>query len=809
MAGRRIEVAGDRRSGWLLAAVACVRLVAGSAAGGQETRPDAPLPRVEPTIDRVVIDDGFWAPRMKLWREVTIPDCLDKFERDGTLANFDRVRDGQLDAPHGGLPWFDGLLYEMIRASADFLAAHPDPVLEARLDAAIERIADAAAKDPNGYVNTYTQLKEPNHRWGQNGGDDRQQHDLYNAGALVEAGVHDYQATGKTRLLEVATRLANHMADLMGPAPKQNIVPGHALGEEALVELYALYRERPELKGRMGVPVDESRYLKLAEFWIENRGHHEGRQDFGEYDQDHEPVLQQQTIVGHAVRAALLWSGVAAASRENHRDDYREAALRIWANMAGARMYVTGGLGAVAKHEGFGGDYELPNDGYLETCASVAAAFFHRNLGLVQPDGRYADELERVLYNGVLAGVSLQGNSYFYENPLETATGRQRWAWHSCPCCPPMFLKLMGTLPRLIYTHDASSLDVNQFIGSRASLDVGTTRVNVRQVTDYPWDETVTLHVEPVEPAEFTLRVRVPGWCGGMRVSVNGEPVGDMAPDHGYLPIRRTWKPGDVVAIDLPMPVTRMTADPRVKADVGRVAIRRGPLIYAFEAIDNGGHLRDLVIGSEATFTPEPRPDLLGGVTVLRGKAAVLGTEGGSSPIEVLAIPYFANANRPNAGPLMVWMAATPEAATRPTVAGLATPSASHVHPTDSLAALNDRREPSASDDASIPRFTWWDHRGSAEWVQLDFDRPRTVSATDVYWWDERRIGAHCRVPQSWRLLYRTADGWKPVATSSEYGTAMDAFNRVTFTPVETTALRIEAQLQPEWSGGVLEWRIE
>jgi hypothetical protein len=373
-----------------------------------------------------------------------------------------------------------------------------------------------------------------------------------------------------------------------------------------------------------------------------------------------------------------------------------------------------------------------------------------------------------------------------------------------------MFLKLMGTLPRLIYAQDDEGLYVNQFIGSRATLDVGRLRVNLRQVTAYPWGETATLDVDPEQPAEFTLRIRIPSWCSGqMGLTVNSQPVRGLTPDHGYLPVRRTWNPGDVVELSLPMPVLRVGADPRVKADVGRVALRRGPLIYAFEAIDNGGHLGDLVIGPEARFEAEPRPELLGGVTVLRGTAAVVGLTGDTTPIPVMAIPYFANANRPNAGPMMVWMADSVETATRPTIAGLATPSASHVNPSESLAALNDRREPSASDDGSIPRFTWWDHRGSAEWVQLDFDRPRTVAATDVYWWDERRIGAQCRVPQSWRLLSRTSDGWRPVAGASDFGTAMDGFNQVTFDPVETKALRIEVSLQDGWSGGILEWRVE
>ena len=284
----------------------------------------------------------------------------------------------------------------------------------------------------------------PQKRWGLNGGNDVFQHDVYNAGAMIEAAVHYYRATGKTRLLQVATKLANHMADVMGPPPKKNVVPGHSLSEEALVKLYLLFRDKPELKSQMPVPVDEQRFLELAEFWIENRGNHQGRQSYGTYAQDHKPVLQQETIEGHAVRATLLCTGLTATAVVNGREDYFTAARRLWKNMVERRMYVIGGLGAIAGHEGFGPDYVLPNNGYLETCAAIGAGFFHHNMNLAFADARYADELERVLYNGILSGVSLKGDTYFYENPLEAGKDRKRWAWHGCPCCPPMFLKIMG-----------------------------------------------------------------------------------------------------------------------------------------------------------------------------------------------------------------------------------------------------------------------------------------------------------------------------------------------------------------------------
>jgi DUF1680 family protein len=643
--------------------------------GGLSTAIAAPLANSPPLtpvpISQVVIQDDFWSPKLRVWREVTIPDCFAKFEEDGALSNFDKIRDGT-GGEHGGPPWYDGLIYEMIRGCADFLASERDPVLEARLDGYIERIAAAAAKDPDGYLNTYTQLKEPAHRWGLNGGNDNWQHDVYNAGAMVEAAVHYYRATGKPHLLQVATRLANHMADVMGPPPKQNVVPGHSLGEEALVKLYVLFREQPGLKSQMPVPVDEQRYLQLAQFWIENRGNHEGRKSYGSYGQDHKPVLAQETIEGHAVRATLLCAGLVAAANVNGREDYLSAALRLWENMVQRRRYVTGGLGAVAGHEGFGPDYVLPNNGYLETCAAVGAGFFHHNLNLALADARFADQLERVLFNSVLSGVSLKGNTYFYENPLEGGEDRKRWAWHGCPCCPPMFLKIMGALPGYIYAQGPGALYVNQFIGSRATMTVDGAKVLLTQTSRYPWDGEIKLLVAPERETEFALNVRLPGWCRDPRLQVNGKPLTPSEPVRGYAQLQRKWRRGDVIRLSFPMPVQRLKAHPKVEADKGRVALQRGPLVYCLEAVDNDGHLRNLVIPPEAQLSAQYRRDVLGGVTVIQGPALAVNrvewhdrlympsaNVPGVTNTRFTAIPYFANANR-QPGEMMVWLAETP-----------------------------------------------------------------------------------------------------------------------------------------------------
>lgn len=771
-------------------------------------------------IRQVEMDDAFWSPKIAVWRQVTLPDALGKFEKDGALANFDKVRDG-VGGHHGGPPWYDGLIYEMIRAGSDFLASHSDPLLEACLDGIIGRIVAAAAKDPDGYLNTHTQLVEPEHRWGLRGGDDNFQHDLYNAGALVEAAVHCHQATGKTPLLEAAVRMANHMADVMGPPPKHNVVPGHSLPEEALVKLYVLFRDHPGLKARMPVPVDERRYLALARFWVDNRGNHEGRKSFGAYGQDHVPVASQHDIEGHAVRATLFGTGIAALAAEDGAEIYRQAAGRLWESMTGRKMYVTGGVGSVASHEGFGADYDLPNNGYLETCGSVGAGFFHHRMQLLAADARYADELERVLYNGVLCGVSLAGNTYYYENPLDAEKSHNRWSWHGCPCCPPMFLKMMAALPGLVLAQDDDDLYVNLYIGSRASVRLGGAAVALRQTTRYPWDGSVEIALEPERPARFALNLRIPAWCAGPRIRLNGELLPEAATTRGYARIEREWTAGDRVALELPMPVERIHAHPQVKANAGRVALQRGPLVYCLEGIDHAGTVRNLSIPPTADLTEKFQPDLLGGVVAIRGEALAAVREdwggrlyrpaGESAKVPLMAIPYYAHNNR-GASAMRVWIPEHPALAEplgAPHLATDAAASASHCHASDAVAALNDRIEPAASDNASIPRMTWWNHRGTREWVQYDFAAEKTVSAVEVYWWDERRIGAHCRVPRSWRLFYLKDGAWQAVDAAEVPGTAMDRFNRLAFPPVGTKALRIEAELQDGWSGGILEWRVE
>jgi DUF1680 family protein len=653
----------------------------------KETRILTPVP-----IERVTIDDEFWAPKMETWRAVTLRDAFRKFEemQGGALNNFDKVRLGRKGG-HAAFPWTDGLIYEMIRAASDFLRGQPDPALDKQLDGYIDRIVAAAAVDPDGYLNTYTQLEEPNHRWGLNGGLEVWQHELYNLGALVEAAVHHTRATGKTTLLGAAVKIANHMASFIGPAPKTNMVPSHELPEEAMLGLYELFVEKPDLKAKIPHPVEEGQYRALAEFWIEYRGRHsgkpewtanraeaekqirnfdyaQGRPSWGAYAQDHVPIFEQTEAVGHAVRATLLYSAVAAMARVNGSERYRDTAVRLWENMVFRRMHITGGVGAYSEEEKFGPDYLLPNDAYLETCAAVGAGFFHANMNRSFGHARYADELERTLFNGILCGVSVKGDSYFYMNPLVSDERRRRWEWHDCPCCPPMFLKIMGALPGYIYATDADSLYVNLYVGGHAETTVNGTAVKIEQRTKYPWDGAVRLTLNPAQVAEFGLMVRVPAWCTDASVKVNGQKVSVTDRVRGYVRIARRWQAGDVVELNLPMPVKMVESHPKVTANLGRVAIMRGPLVYCVESEDNQEQAEIVAIRNRPDFETEFWTEQLGGVVAIEGTAigeapeswsASLYASGplpeGGKPHRFRAIPYYANTNR---GPsnMIVWI---------------------------------------------------------------------------------------------------------------------------------------------------------
>jgi DUF1680 family protein len=656
------------------------------------------------SIKEVKINDAFWSPKLKQWSMTTAHDVLNKFEgkhihdpdeqhKHNTFVNFDDIAGGKKGTGHhAGLPWFDGLIYETIRGLSDLLILHPNETLEMRMDNYIDRIYSAQQTDPDGYINTWTDLIEPNHRWGENGGFLRWQHDVYNAGMLIDAGIHYYQATGKIKLLEAATRFANYMADSMGPAPKKNVVPSHSGPEEAIMKLYRLYKNNPELKSRLPVVVNAEAYYDLARFWIENRGNHCGyplwlawgneesekwikeqkyndpafgyraRPSWGDYAQDAIPVFGQKTIEGHAVRATLLATGITTVALENNSPEYIRTVTHLWDNMAGKRMCVTGGVGAIHYDEKFGSDYFLPTDAYLETCAAVGAGFFSQRMNELTKDARYMDEFERVLYNNVLTGISLSGDKYTYQNPLN-AHHHSRWNWHPCPCCPPMFLKIVSAVPGYIYASQADNLYINLFIGSRTTVNLNGNPVQIRLATEYPWKGNVRVNINSEKEAHFTIKIRIPGWAQGkenpfdlylsnlksqIKLTVNGIPQ-DLNLENGYAAINRKWKKEDQLELSLPIQPRIITANEQVKDLKGMVTLASGPLIYCLESIDNKDP-DNLKLNTDSQWKLVYREDLLNGVNVITGTAK-------DNNIDILAtaIPYYAVGNRGEAS-YKVWL---------------------------------------------------------------------------------------------------------------------------------------------------------
>jgi len=666
-------------------------------------------------IEQIKITDAFWGPKFQTWRKKTLNDVFDKFEgkydpqinpslesqfkRSGStlnaFQNFDLVAEGKRGmGQHDGPPWYDGLVYETIRGASDFLARYPDEIMEKRIDGYIDRIAAAQANDPEGYLNTFTQLMEPDHRWGFNGGLLRFQHDVYNAGMLVDAGVHYYKATGKTTLLDVSVKFANYMYQEMGPAPKNNIVPAHSGPEEALIKLYWIFKNEPALKSKMSVSVNEDHYYDLATFWLEDRGNHISlplwsewgnesaeqwikankyddpkygdyiRPTWGEYAQDSIPVLEQKTIEGHAVRATLLAAGLTAAAIENRDPRYIQTASTLWDNMVGHRMFVTGGVGAIADDEKFGSDFFLPNDAYLETCAAVGAGFFSQRMNQLMGDGKYMDEFERVLYNNVLTGISLAGDQYTYQNPL-AAEHHNRWEWHGCPCCPPMFLKMVSQIPDFIYLYRSDALYVNLFVGNESILNYNNQKISLRMDTQYPWDGKISLKVIPETAVRLPIKIRIPNWALGkenpfdlyqsnlkmpVTLKLNGKVL-IVEPENGYVTIDRIWKKGDEIQLELPMQPRFISASKDVKVLAGHVAIASGPIVYSLEGNKNP-ELNKLKINTDVHMKMSFKPGLLEGVNLVTGSA----TNGSGEKVTFNAIPYFAIGNIKPGDKYEVWI---------------------------------------------------------------------------------------------------------------------------------------------------------
>lgn len=758
---------------------------------------------------QVEIRDRFWSPRRETNRKVSLSHSLDMLEKAGNIRNLELAAQGAREGFVGGFVFQDSDLYKVIEAVSYSLATDPDPVLEQRVDGIIARIA--AAQMPDGYLNTWYQIKTPDRRWTNL----RDDHELYCAGHLFEAAVAHYQATGKRNLLDVATKFADHIAARFGDGPGQRPgYPGHPEIELALIKLWRV--------------TGEKRYFDVARYFVTTRGNRFFAKEHstpperytGEYWQDNCPITEHSAIVGHAVRAAYLFSGVVDIAGETGDADLLKMIDRVWKNTTQKRMYVTGGIGPSAHNEGFTTDYDLPNlTAYQETCASVAMAMWNHRLNLLYGDSRYADLVELSLYNGALAGVSLDGKRFFYVNPLESRGTHHRSEWFGCACCPPNIARTLSALGGYAYAASKDSLYVNLYIQGRAKADVGGKPVSLEVTTDYPWDGTVKMTVRPDAERQFALRLRKPGWCAGESVRVNGRAVSNPPTEQGYLVLSRTWKPGDTVELRLPMPVRRVEANPRVEADRGQLAIARGPLIYCLEQADNSAPLMQTAIPADATLKASPfAPELLGGIVPLKGEGIVAtepdwGEErvlyrAAQPPqkVSVTAIPYYAWDHR-TPGAMRVWMPTTPPPPVVGALERSAQVSLSFRSGNSQPWGINDGMEPKSSGEQPAALCHWWPHKGGTEWAQYDWKKPVRIERARVYWFDDTGRG-ECRLPVAWRILYKDGGNWKPVAAQGEYAVKPDAWCEVRFSPVATTALRLEVEMQPRWAAGVHEWQV-
>jgi DUF1680 family protein len=612
---------------------------------GCQTQDSAQLRAV--AFTDVVIADEFWAPRMETNRKVTVPYDFQKCEDTGRIDNFAKAG-GLMEGKFEGIYFNDSDLYKVIEGAAYSLKIHPDPELEEYVDGVIDRIAAAQWED--GYLYTFYSLPErqPEKRWT----DVRNKHELYCAGHFFEGAVAYYQATGKRKILDVAIRLADYIDSVFGPDKKHD-VPGHEEIEIGLVKLYHV--------------TGNEKYLALAKFFIDERGRSDRRKIYGDYCQDHKPVVEQDAAVGHAVRAGYLYSGMADVAALTGDTGYVEALERIWWDVVSKKLYITGGVGARRGGESFGEDYELPNKtAYCETCAAIANAMWNHRMFLLVGDAKYIDVLERVIYNGFLSGISLGGDEFFYPNPLASDGDYQRSPWFGCACCPTNIVRFMPSLPGYAYAQQGDVLYVTLFVGGSATIKMDNNTVRLEQETRYPWDGAVKIIVEPERSAKFAIYVRIPGWARNepvpsdlyrflnessekVTLKVNGESV-DLEIDKGFAYISRRWERGDIIELGLPMPIRRVVSHENVKDNAGRTAVQRGPLVYCFEGVDNPQGVAKLFLPPDAKLHTEYHGDLLGGIVTLNCQGKMP-----QESIKVVAIPYYAWAHR-GKSEMAVWL---------------------------------------------------------------------------------------------------------------------------------------------------------
>ena len=623
-------------------------------------------------FSEVNITGAFWNERLETVLTKTIPsqhkmlkkwDILDSIKLPKPVPPLTQPR--AMDGFTVQVFW-DSDIGKWIEAASYGLNHRRDATIEAQIESIIDDLEAAQAED--GYLNCWYQQREPENRWTNL----RDNHEMYNAGHLLEGAVAYYHATGRDRLLGIMERNTDHMAAMFGTEPgKRRAYPGHQEIEMALVRAWHATGKR--------------KFLDLATYFIDERGNTDGVEHyydieakergedpadyrFGgyEYSQSHIPVREQTKVVGHAVRAMYMYAAMADLAAEHGDDALKSACEALWGDVTERRMYVTGGFGPSEKNEGFTKDFDLPNDtAYAETCASVAMVFWAARMLNLDLDGQYADILELALYNNSLAGLSCDGEHYFYDNKLDSDGSHHRWEWHPCPCCTMNVARLVASVAGYFFGSSEDEVAVHLYGGAETKLPVSGGHVSLRETSNYPWDGAIKVELDPEGTSEFTLSLRVPAWCEGATASVNGDAI-TVAPERGYLKIRRDWAKGDVVELNLPMTPERSYAHPDVRHDASRVALRRGPLVYCLEQHDNAEPVNRIRLPKDAELTARLDPDLLGGISVIEGPAlaedgAAWGNElyrkarAKDVSTNLMAVPYYIWCNR-GSNAMQVWV---------------------------------------------------------------------------------------------------------------------------------------------------------
>jgi DUF1680 family protein len=773
--------------------------------------PISPVP-----FTSVKITDAFWGQRIKASREVTIPLAFSKCEETGRYKNFEMAAHPSESNKVEGFTFDDTDVYKTIEGASYSMQTYPDKKLDKYIDSVLTIIKKA--QEPDGYLYTFrTMNPKHTHEWAGTKRWEKEEdlsHELYNLGHMVEGAIAHYQATEKRNFLDIAIKYADCAVREVGDKPGQTmVVPGHQIAEMAMSKLYVL--------------TGNVKYLNFAKLLLDKRGH---THSISEYSQSHTPVLQQDEAVGHAVRAAYMYSGMADLAALTGDKGYVNAIDHIWENIVNKKLYITGGIGAKAHGEAFGENYELPNiSAYCETCAAIGNVYLNYRLFLLHGDSKYFDVLERTLYNGLISGVSLDGGSFFYPNPLESIGQHQRQPWFGCACCPSNICRFIPSVPGYIYAVHDNNLYVNLFMANNSDLEVNGKSVALKQTTNYPWSGDVNMEVSPKGKQDFTLKIRVPGWVQGQvvpgnlysyndkktlgyTVKVNGVAVASKI-EKGYFSINRVWKKGDKVEVHFDMETRTVKANPAVEADQGKIAIERGPIVYCAEWPDNDYNIFSAIVNKKPVFKVENKKDLLYGINTIQTDAQSLNydKEGRleTKDVKLNLIPYYAWSHR-GSGDMAVWLPIDLNAtrpAMQPTIASESKINASHN--AKSISAINDGLIPKNENDLALAYYHWWPKEGTTEWISYDFASEKTVSRSTVYWYDDSPWGG-CRVPQSWKVFYKGKNGeWLPVENTTAYKTEKGIENEVAFKPVTTNAVKIEVKLTEKNAAGIFEWEVE